>query len=285
METQAKGTQPLNKLCEALSKEYLPARVEEVRLFYEGLKKASWRNDYEICLTNTSRFADAVFRMILHKILGEDATTIDVVASLRQLEESTTIAVNIEELNILRFCTAVYSFRNPFDSNRYSSNFAYRVDCSVAVATANWVLEELGRLYLADLEVLEELLAYLSVKQLAIVEIIDGDPIILTPNTSARVQLELILYMRYPTRTTEADLIKLVKNNHNANNVQVTLRTMLKKSIVHENADGWLLTQIGIAEAESEILKLDGERGSSFKTKKGVQRARKSVGRKRTVSH
>src|SRR5260370_12628457 len=96
-------------------------------------------------------------------------------------------------------------------------------------------MEELARLYLTnDPVAAQALVENLLVKDLSMIEEIDGDYVVLESGLPARIQLELILYHHYPERCSVKELIRLVHHN-SSNNVRITLINMNKNNLIHEN--------------------------------------------------
>ena len=117
-------------------------------------------------------------------------------------------------------------------------------------------MEELTRLYLTDDEITARVLVEsLLVKDIPLVEEIGEDRLVLNTSLSARIQLEILLYREYPNRCHVKELIRWV-HNHNPKNIRVTLRSLKQKNLAHETEEGWLLTEKGMRESETEIVKL-----------------------------
>jgi Mn-dependent DtxR family transcriptional regulator len=146
------------------------------------------------------------------------------------------------------------------------------------VAASNWVMEELTRLYLTnDPLAAQALIENLLVKDIPIIEQIDGDSLVLSPGLSARVQLEILLYQHHPERCTARDLISWIR--HSEHNIRVTLSKLKSMNLAHEADAGWKLTESGVREAEAEIRKIlsaPGRARKRYRVKaKGVSSGKK----------
>ncbi len=261
MTTLAATTDLLDKLRTALSLKFPASKVDEVLDHYNILKRAARLDQYETCLVNGGKFVEAVLKCLHYLQTGREVESVKVDEIVRQLENAAALN-DFERLTVPRILKAIYECRNKRGGAHNSSFDPTKMDCAFVVAASNWVMEELARLYLTnDPVAAQTLVENLLVKELPMVEEIDGDYVILESELPARIQLELILYHHYPERCSVKDLIRWV-HNHTANNVRTTLRNMKRKNLTHENELGWKFTEAGVLEAEAEIAKLqDGARG------------------------
>ncbi len=270
--TTLAATDLLDKLRTALSMKFPASKVDEVLDHYSILKRAARLDQYETCLVNGGKFVEAVLKCLHYLQTGREVNSVKVDEIVRQLENVAGLN-DFERLTIPRILRAIYECRNKRGGAHNSSFDPTKMDCAFVVAASNWVMEELARLYLTnDPLAAQTLVENLLVKELPMVEEIDGDYVILESDLPARIQLELMLYHHYPQRCTVKDLIRWI-HNHSANNVRTTLRNMKRKNLLHENEFGWKFTEAGVREAEAEIAKLqDGTRG-----KKTISRKVKGV--------
>jgi hypothetical protein len=248
-------TDLLDKLRTALSMKFPASKVDEVLDHYSVLKRAARLDQYETCLVNGGKFVEAVLKCLHYLHTGREVDSVKVDEQIRQLENA--VALNdFERLTIPRVLRAIYECRNKRGGAHNLSFNPIRMDCAFVVAASSWVMEELTRLYLTtDPVAAQALVENLLVKDLPMIEEIEGDYVVLESDLPARIQLELILYHHYPERCSMKDLIRWV-HNHRANNVRTTLRNMKQKNLLHENELGWKFTQAGVREAEAEITKL-----------------------------
>jgi predicted transcriptional regulator with HTH domain len=227
---------------------------------------------------NGGKFVEAVLKCLHFLRTGNEVDSLDAGQEIDQLQRNNILEPS-ERLTIPRTLRVIYEHRNRRGGAHNSSFDPTKMDAMFVVAASDWVMEELTRLYLtSDSGSAQALVQNLLVKDLALVEEIDGDYLILKPELSARIQIELILYKHYPNRCTTKDLVRWV-HNHKENNVRATLRGMKARSTAHENEAGWKLTEAGVTETEAEIAKLQHDTVNSAKmtiTKpKGVERGRR----------
>ena len=273
MTTLAATTDLLDKLRTALSTKFPARKVDEVLDHYSILKRAARLDQYETCLVNGGKFVEAVLKCLHYLQTGREVDSVKVDEIVRQLENAAALN-DFERLTIPRILRAIYECRNKRGGAHNSSFDPTKMDSTFVVAASNWVVEELARLYLTnDPVAAQALVQNLLVKDLPMVEELDGDYVILESDLPARIQQELILYHHYPERCSTKDLIRWV-HNHTANNVRTTLRNMKRKNLLHENELGWKLTEAGVRDAESEIAKLQAgtkEKKTTLGKVKGVK--------------
>lgn len=278
MTTQVAATQSLDKLRAALITKFPSSKVDEALYHYNVLRREARLDHWESCLVNGGKFVEAVLKCFHYLSTGSEVDSIKVDEETRHLESATNLS-NFERMAVPRALRLIYEFRNKRGGAHNSSFDPIKTDCALVVAISNWVMEELTRLYLTnDAVAAQTLVESLLVKDIPLVEEMDGDRLVLRPGLSARVQLEILLYREFPERCAIKDLIRWV-HDHSVENVRVTLRTMKQKNLVHETESGWKLTDSGMHEAETEIGKLQSGTGDtstiSKRRAKGARRGRK----------
>lgn len=268
MTTQVAATQPLDRLRTALIAKFPSKKVDEILYHYNILRREARLDHWESCLLNGGKFVEAVLKCFHYLSTGNEIDSVKVDEEIRQLESAVHLS-DFERLTVPRALRLMYEFRNKRGGAHNSSFDPIKTDCALVVAVSNWVMEELTRLYLTnDAVAAQTLVESLLVKDIPIVEEMDGDRLVLRPGLSARVQLEILLYREFPERCAIKDLIRWV-HDHSVENIRVTLRTMKQKNLVHETEAGWKLTESGMHEAETEIAKLQSGTGETNTVSKG----------------
>lgn len=268
MTTQLVTTPLLTKLHTALSANFPSEKVDEVLLHYTALRRFAKLDQCEACLVNGGKFVEAVLKCLQYRRTGNEVDALTVSTAIKQLESDASLS-DAEKTTIPRTLQAIYEFRNKRGGAHNFSFNPIKIDCVFVVAASNWVMEELTRLYMTnDPGAAQALVENLLVKDLPLIEEIDGDYLVLRPGLSARMELEIILWHHYPNRCLVRDLIQWV-HNHTAENIRTTLRNMRQKNLAHENELGWKLTELGVSEAEEEIAKMQINKGKTktLKTK------------------
>jgi hypothetical protein len=278
MTTQLETSKTLEKLRVALSARFPPQKVEEILVHYEIIRRDARLDRYESCLVNGGKFVEAILKCLHFLRTGDQVDSVRVDEEISLLEGTSSLNES-ERMTLPRTLRVIYEHRNKRGGAHNSSFDPTKMDCAFVVTASNWVMEELARLYLTnDPVAAEALVENLLVKDIPLIEEIDGDYLILKPALSARVQLEILLYQHYPDRCAVKDLIRWV-HNHSEDNVRVSLRGMRTKNLAHENEGGWKLTESGVREAEVEIARIqDGSVGVKKRhtvRAKGVKRGRK----------
>ncbi len=276
---QVAKNRPLDTLQATLSTLFPVAKVSEIFFHYDILIRSARLGDYETCLLNGGKFVEAVLKCLHYRRTGNEVDSVTVEQEVKQLENETSLNTS-ERLTIPRTLRIIYEHRNKRGGAHNNSFDPNEMDSVFVVAAAKWVIEELTRLYLNnDPVAARALVANLLTKDIPFVEEIDDDFIILQPDLSARVQLEVLLYRHYPDRCAVKDLVAWIKHNHSEHNVRVTLGNMKTKALVHENEIGWKLTELGMHEAETEIAKI--KNGSSEVQKSRTARVTRVKGARR----
>jgi len=254
----------------ALSGKFPATKAQEILYHYEMLIRYNRLGNYEMCLLHGGKFVEAVLKCLHYRRTSEDVDSVRVDYEITQLQSDTSLDAS-EQLLIPRALRAIYDQRNKRGGAHNNSFDPNAMDAAYVVSTAKWVLEELTRLYYTSDPVAAcALVANLLVKEITLVEEIDNDYLVLRPKLSARIQLEMLLYRHYPRRCTTKVLATWLKQAHSEHNVRVTLASMKAKVLVHENENGWKLTDSGVQEAEYEISKLVSTVDKGHERKKSV---------------
>ncbi len=268
MTTQVAATQPLDRLRTALMTKFPSKKVDEILYHYNVLRREDRLDHWESCLVNGGKFVEAVLKCFHYLSTGNEVDSVKVDEEIRRLENTAHLS-DFERLTVPRALRLIYEFRNKRGGAHNFSFDPIKTDCALVVAISNWVMEELTRLYLTnDAVAAQKLVESLLVKDIPLVEEMDGDRLVLRPGLSARIQLEILLYREFPERCAIKDLIRWV-HDHSVENIRVTLRTMKQKNLVHETEAGWKLTESGMHEAETEIVKLQSGTGDTSSVSKG----------------
>jgi hypothetical protein len=266
-------------LCKALSQKFPPAKVEEILFHYEVLTRSYRLRQYETSLVNGGKFVEAVLKCLYYQRTGQEADRINAETEISQLANNSELNES-ERLLIPRVLRTIYDKRNRRGGAHNNSFNPNAMDAKNVLENARWVLEELIRLhYLSDPVAVQVAIENLLEKDIPLVEEFDGDYLVLHPELSARIQLEILLYQHHQRRCRFKDLGFWLRHAHSEHNVRVTLTNMRAKALVHENDEGWILTESGIREAETEIVRLLNSPAVKVEARKPAQKRGKN-GRK-----
>lgn len=277
---QMQKSQPVEVLQTALNNHFPAEKVEEIFKHYNMAIHNSRLDNYAECLVEAGKFSEAVLKCLHHRRTGEVVDVVKVEQEINQLAQCTSLD-DSERLTVPHTLRLIYEYRNHRGGAHNNSFDPNRMDATHVVASIKWVLGELARLYLkSDPEEAEKLVANLLARDLPLIEEIDGAYLILKPDLSARVQLEILLYRHYPGRCQFKDLVDWIGKAHSEPNIRVTLSNLKKKALAHENQDGWRLTDSGLREAMREISQIQSD--GNFATNQHVVRTKGTKhGRKR----
>lgn len=247
----------LDSIKRQLSAHFDVTIVDKILEHYHALKTAYRLQDWEKCLLRGGKFAETVMKGIHFIRTGQLVTRIAIDREINEVANRTDLDDSIRLL-IPRTVRVLYDHRSrrggahthPLDPNP--------MDCTLVTSLADWVLAELVRLYYTtDPEQAASIVRALIAKSIPIVERIGEDYVVLSPGASARQEIGLILYSRYPERTKTAQLKRWLPHQ-SPTNISASLLNMVKARQVHRNSDGAVLTSLGVREAEKEIApKLD----------------------------
>ena len=274
MSMQSAATQSLDKLHIALSAKLSAQLANEFLNHYELLRVEYRLDHYDLCLVNGEKFVEDTFRCLS---LTGDTQAVDLVSldeTFKNLDAK--FLNNLEDLRMLRILQLMRELCKKHGGLHNSSLETVKMDCALVVTASNWVIAEMARLYLTDEMVARTLIKNLLVGDILLVEEIEGDLIVYNTALSARIHLLLLLRREYPTFYSLKNL--LMQCPHKPDNVRVTLRGMKQKNIVHETQDGWILTEAGVQEAETEIVRLlldNSDKSTNIGKLKGARHGRK----------
>ena len=217
---------------------------------HQVIKLAYATGDWEKCLVRGGKFAEATMKLVRFARNGSTAAAISVDDEIQKAQREGSLPAELRTL-VPRHARVLYDHRNKRGGG-HDSFEPNDMDSRLVVATADWTLGEFIRLYggLRPAEAASLVHALIS-KRLPVIESIDGDLVPLMKKVSARAEIGVILYIRYPERTDRSDLVAWA--SHTAANVRVSLNNMKKDKEVHENSSGLVLTSPGVRAVENFI--------------------------------
>jgi len=225
--------------------------VDELLEHHRALKLALLMADWEKCLLRGGKMAEAVMRIVRFLRTGSQAKGISVDSEIRQAENATALPDEIRLL-IPRHVRVLYDHRSK-RGDGHTSFDPNEMDSHLVVGLADWLVAELLRLY-ADIDPAEalSLVRGLVARQIPLVEQIDGDLVTLLVGATAREEIELVLWKRYPSRSSPEELNRWLPT-HSLNSIRVTLTRMKQAKDLHANKDGVVLTSKGLRTAEDRM--------------------------------
>jgi hypothetical protein len=272
------AVQSMDKLRAALAAKFPPSAVNEIIFFFNKLLRDARYGRGSDCITAAKNFVEANLKCLHYRRTGTEVDSIAVAEEISDLEQATSLS-KPERTAIPHTLQRIDELCNDRGETRSALFDPIQYDCNLVVALSKWVIAEFTRLYLTnDAFAAQQLVENLRVKELSLIEDLDGDRLVLVPGLSARIQLEMILWKERPTRCSTQDLAHWI-HNQSIHNIRVTLGKMRQNNLVHETKEGWILTEAGVKEAEGEISKLlansDSEKTVRKSSTKGGKRVRK----------
>lgn len=238
---------------------HIDARIVDETLEHHNVLKTSFRlQDWEKCLVRGGKFSEAVMKAIHFLRTGQVTTQISVSSEIDEAGKRNDLPEPIRLL-IPRAIKVLYDHRSK-RGGAHGSFDPNVMDSTLVIAISDWVLSEFVRLYcVTDPDLAMKFAIGTSSKSIPIVERIEGDYIVLKKGASARQEIGLILYSRYPERTTRDQLRKWIPN-HSPANISLSLGNMRKAKLAHINAEGAVLTKAGIEAIEKELKPVEETR-------------------------
>jgi len=225
--------------------------VEELLEHHRALKVALLVQEWEKCLLKAGKLGETVMKIVRFLRTGSQAKGISVDSEIREAEKAAALPDEVRLL-IPRHVRVLYDHRSRRGGGHTSFD-PNEMDSHVVVALADWLVAELLRLYAAiDPAEALSLVRGLVARQIPLVEDIDGDLVALLPHASAREEMELVLYKRYPSRTSPAELDRWLPT-HSINSIRVAVTRMKQAKDLHTNKEGVLLTSKGLAAVENSM--------------------------------
>ncbi|MBA7580266.1 hypothetical protein ES708_22157 [subsurface metagenome] len=233
---------------------HIPNDIVTAILGYHGSVKNCLRlQDWEKCLLHGGKFAEEVMKATHFLRTGNIVKHVSVDSEIRELAGLTQLPESVRIL-IPRAVRVLYDHRSR-RGGAHGSFDPNAMDCMVVVSVCDWVLGELVRVYCTQSpELATKFVMAISAKAVPLVERVGEDYIVLEEGASARKEIGLILYSRYPERTTTEQLITWIVG-HSTENVRSSLNYMRKKKLLHRDSVGFALTSLGIKTIEKEISK------------------------------
>jgi len=243
----------LSDLPTTINKDLFKKLLEE----YRGIKTAYYTQNYELVLAKAGKFVEITFQILSDIAFGEIPKKPNFNEICKRLEKipEKDLHVSIRIL-IPRVALTLYTIRSKRGvvhiNNEVSPNF---IDSTFAVVSCDWVLSEFLRLYLKkeQAEVLE-IINGISKIHIPLVEEISGELVILNPKMTAKEQILILLFQKYPNAVQRKDIKRWVKGK-STRQLNRALSDLEKESLVVETRDRIKLTSKGIKEAERVQIK------------------------------
>lgn len=237
-----------------------PPLVEALLKAYSDLKNNYYLGKYKPSELDGSHFAEVVIRILQltttgkYTPLGQSLPKFD----LREIESysqlpSADYADSIR-IHIPRAILAIYGIRHRRGVAHVGGDIIPNLsDSTLIVATCDWILAELIRLYYtSSLEEAQKLVDTLVVRKVPLIQDFNGFLKVLDPSLSIPKQILVLLYQRGTQGASRKELSKWVKTS--AGNLSNALsRLVNSERYLHYSGSSYFITRAGEAHIEEEI--------------------------------
>jgi hypothetical protein len=219
-----------------------------------GLMQRYRRGDWSPSELNGGRLAEAVLRYLEWKDggsftpLGKQLNRARIVGAVKNnvaLEESVRV-------HMPRAAELIMDIRNGRDVAHLSDHVSVnQMDSQLVLRLGAWLVAEIVRLEssLAPSEC-QELVDSLTVKQVPIVEVFDGDAVVVAPQLRASERVLVALYHSHPASMNLEDLRTCVKYG-NASRFRTLVSQVDRQGLAHVKGSTVFLTHLGVERAEA----------------------------------
>lgn len=248
-------TELIDNLSERVNKQLFNELIEE----YKGIKTAYYSQNYELTLTKAGKFVEITFQLlsdIAFDKIPDDPNFNEIFRKLENIpEKDEHVSVRILIPRVALTLYTIRSKRGAVHINKeISPNY---IDCTLAVSSCDWILSELLRLFLVkDQEEILRIINSISKVHVPLIEEIKGELVILNPKMTAKEQILILLFQKYPDFVQRSELRKWVKGK-SIRQINYALSGLIDDSFVFETKDGLTLTAQGISEVEEVQVKYD----------------------------
>jgi hypothetical protein len=241
----------VENLSSELDRTLVVALIDE----YRAVKRNHFLGDPERTMIRAGKFCETVFQILEYIVTGHVNDNASINDIMKELEQKPKDQFQ-DSIRILIPWAAktVYSIRSKRGAaHRRSDISPSDMDSSFIASTCDWIISEFIRLYYtADQEEIVNMINAVNEREIAIVERIDGDLVILKSGLPIYMEILVILYKTYPNRLKYEDLKRWVKRCK-PSAFSNALRKCTDERLVHRNDDGYLLTAKGTRYVELEI--------------------------------
>ena len=233
-----------NTVIENLSA-HIPESIVNDLLQTHSEVTGSYRSgDLQNVLTKAGRFVEHTLRALEYLCSNKVVNRIKSVSeAINDLEQQTVLPESLR-LIVPRVCNAIYCVRSKRNAVHVNEIDPTQIDAAYVVATLNWVLAELVRIYhVSDEKLVKGTMDALSKSTLPLIEEIDGEHFV-GKWVPAEVELLLLLTSAGSTGMTRRDLGKSAKCSPPS--VTKGLKRLVQNRYVHlTNANLYVLTSHG----------------------------------------
>ena len=232
--------------------------------YYQQLKQAYVRGDFDACGARAGKFSETLIRCIQHTLEGKHTKfgdQLNLYVEARRLENLPK-ASGAEPLRIFipRALCFLYKLRNKRGFAHVGGDLdSDPVDAITCVRVADWCLCELIRVvHNLPLEDAQALVNAISAKEVPDVWAVAGKKRVLKAGLEYKAQTLLLLYSTVNDAVLVEDLLAWTEYSRMDNYKRNVISPLHKRRLIEwdKDADAVLISPTGISHVEQEILKL-----------------------------
>lgn len=215
------------------------------------------RGDWGAASLNGGRMAESLFRYLEWRSSGEYTPIGTQIrnrdATLNRIEQDTSLEDGVR-FQLRRIADLLFDVRNKRDVAHLGTDVDVReMDSRLVLRLASWAVGEVVRVHsqLPTHEI-QALLDRLAATHSPLVEEIDGELVVLATELDAPKRALAGLYSQYPEEVELGSLRAACKYG-NVTRFRKYLERLAKDALVHQTANGYVLTRKGVAWVEENL--------------------------------
>ncbi len=235
-----------------------PDIVDAMENEFTALDSRFSRHDWEPAELNGARFAEAIFRYLEWKQSGGTYTPIGIQLNRQIISNRVSNDINLPEglrFHTLKCTELLLDIRNKRNVAHLGNTInVYEMDSRLVMRLAKWVLSEIIRVEAsASPKEIQEAIDRFSVKEIPVVEEIDGDLVVVGTHLKAVDRALIALYHSYPEPIGISTLREVIKYKNATRFRSEILGERIQEGIIHLKGDNIYLTCKGCAWVEKYI--------------------------------
>lgn len=241
----------ISDLLKNLPKELVDSLIDEFRKIHQNYFLGKWDSSQ----LKGGRFGEAVLRIIEYKDTG-NFTAIGIQLPRRNIvnhASQNTILPDSIRLYIPSLTELIMDFRNNRNVAHLGVIDVNEMDSTLVIQVANWIMAELVRIEgQTTPEDAQNAIKKIIERKVPIVEEVGGRLKVLNPKLTAKEQVLVICYQKYPGFIEEKDLFEWV-NEKNKTRFKEYLTQLDRKKLIDYHKEQISLTKLGLIWVEKNI--------------------------------
>lgn len=215
------------------------------------------RGDWSAASLNGGRMAESLFRYLEWRSTGNFTAVGTQIrnrdAKLNRIEQDTSLEDGVR-FQLRRITDLLFDVRNKRDVAHLGTDVDIReMDSRLVLRLASWAVGEVVRVHSqVPADQVQALLDRLAATHCPLVEMIDGELVVLATDLSATERALAGLYSQYP-EAVELRRLRAACKYENVTRFRKHLERLAGDALVHLTANGYVLTRKGVAWVEANI--------------------------------